>query len=145
MTFISSRGEKPSHRLSFFSFSFFGHPWAYGVPGPEIRPELQLRPTPQLWQRQILNPQHKPGIKPESQCSRDTADPVAPQRELPHRFLKFNTGSARENGMPPLWWELKEVVPDPAQYLTQPSTWPRLGSTWEGFQARRILKLNLKQ
>lgn len=21
--------------------------------------------------------------------------------------------------MPPLWWELKEVVPDPAQYLTQ--------------------------
>ena len=35
--------------------SFFGYPTAYGVPGPGIRPEPQLRSMLQLWQHQILN------------------------------------------------------------------------------------------
>lgn len=40
------------HRLeefSFFFFFFFGLPMAYGIPGPGIRSESQLQPTPQLW------------------------------------------------------------------------------------------------
>ena len=44
-----------STSLFFFSF-LFGHPMAYAVPGPGIRTELQLQPTPQLQQRWILNP-----------------------------------------------------------------------------------------
>ena len=42
--------------LSFFFFSlfFFGHPVAYGVPGPEIRSKPQLQPTPRLQQHWIL-------------------------------------------------------------------------------------------
>ena len=35
--------------LDFFFFSpFFGHPTAYGVSGPEIRSEPQLRSMPHL-------------------------------------------------------------------------------------------------
>ena len=37
-------------------FFFFGYTEAHGVPGPGIRPEPQLPPTPHLWQHQILNP-----------------------------------------------------------------------------------------
>ena len=35
------------------NFFFWLHLWLMEVPGPEIEPELQLRPTPQLWQCQI--------------------------------------------------------------------------------------------
>lgn len=59
-----------------FCFVVLATPAAYGVPGPEIRPELQLQ------QRQILNPLVRPGLRPASQCSRDAADPTAPQQEL---------------------------------------------------------------
>ena len=34
----------------------FGHPEAYGVPGPGIRSEAQSLPKPKLQQRRILNP-----------------------------------------------------------------------------------------
>ena len=37
-------------------FVCFGHPTAYGVPGPGIRSEPQLQCTLKLWQCQILNP-----------------------------------------------------------------------------------------
>ena len=54
--------------LSLFYFIlFFWPPVAYGVPGPGIR-SLTHFPGP--------------GIKPISQHSRDTGDPVAPQWEL---------------------------------------------------------------
>ena len=43
--------------LVLFSFlSFFGHPVTSGASGPGIRSQLQLRPTPQLRHRRILNP-----------------------------------------------------------------------------------------
>ena len=39
----------PSMAFGFFFFSpFFGHPTAYGVSGPEIRSEPQLRSMPHL-------------------------------------------------------------------------------------------------
>ena len=43
------------------SILFFGgwgeaHPWHKEIPGPRIQPKLQLRPMPQQWQCQILNP-----------------------------------------------------------------------------------------
>ena len=37
------------------SMHFFGHPKAYGAPGPRIRSEPQLWTKLQLWQCQILN------------------------------------------------------------------------------------------
>ena len=40
----------------FFFFPLFGHPAAYGVPGPGTRYEPQSQPKPQLWQCWILNP-----------------------------------------------------------------------------------------
>ena len=58
---------------------FFGHHSAYGVPRPGIRSELQLWPMPQLWQCGILTHCARPGVKPASQCSRDTTKPIAPQ------------------------------------------------------------------
>ena len=63
-------------------FLFVGCPMAHRVPRPGIRPEPRLRPKPQLWPHQILNPLCQPGIKPESRCSQDTADPIAPWRGL---------------------------------------------------------------
>ena len=50
-------------KVCLFILSYlFGHPVAYGVPRPGIRSEPQLRPMPQLGQRQILYA--GPGIKP---------------------------------------------------------------------------------
>ena len=47
----------------------------------------------QVWQCQILNPLHQAGIKPKSQCSQDTTDPMGPQQELPKEvILKMRTG-----------------------------------------------------
>ena len=41
----------------FVLFFSFGHPlWHMDVPGPRIKSELKLQPTPQLHQCQILNP-----------------------------------------------------------------------------------------
>ena len=68
--------------LSFFKkicFVLFGCPTAYGIPRLGMRSKSQLQPTLQLQQGQILN---LPGIKPASQHSRDTTDPIAPQQEL---------------------------------------------------------------
>ena len=64
------------------TFFFFGHPTADGVPGPGIRPKLQLQPTPQLWKHWILNHCAGLGIESASQRSRDAADPIVPQWEL---------------------------------------------------------------
>ena len=38
-----------------YIFFFLNHPEAYGVQEPGSQSELQLQPTPQLWQCQILN------------------------------------------------------------------------------------------
>ena len=40
----------------FCLFLIFDHPMPYGVPGPEVRSEMQLPPKLQLQQYQILNP-----------------------------------------------------------------------------------------
>lgn len=48
--------QLPPFVLLFLFFSFFLHPMVYGVPGAEISSKLQLQPTPQWWQGQILNP-----------------------------------------------------------------------------------------
>ena len=59
-----------------------GSGMSHGAPRPGIRSKLQVRPSPQLWQCQILNHCAGPGIEPLSRCSRDAADPVEPQQEL---------------------------------------------------------------
>ena len=69
--------------VCFFLFFLFGHSIAYGVPGPGIRSEPQL--GPKLQHRWILNPLCplcQAGVEPVSQCSQDTANPIAPQWEL---------------------------------------------------------------
>ena len=65
----------------FVCFFFFGHPEAYGVPGPEIRPEPKLRPALQLWHARAITHSARLGIKPASQCSRDTTDAIVPQQK----------------------------------------------------------------
>ena len=47
-----------SAKLLFF---IFGHPAAYGVPGPGIRSKPKSQPLPQVQQCQILNPLCWPG------------------------------------------------------------------------------------
>ena len=78
-----SRGQHLSPRRLFFFLFFLGHPKTDGVPRPGIKSELQLRPRPQLWQHQILNPLCRAGIESLSWWCREAADPIAPQRELP--------------------------------------------------------------
>ena len=46
---------------------------------------------------------------------------------------------AGEGCMPQMQWELEEVIPDPAWYLTEPVKYPG------GAPGQRTLKLNLKQ
>ena len=61
-------------RASLFFFSIYGCCFAYGVPRPGIRTEMQLQPKPQLQLRQILNPQCQTGhrtrvpVLPETLC-----------------------------------------------------------------------------
>ena len=62
-----------------FFFFFFGHPMAYGVPGPGIRSKPQLQPKPQLWQCWILNPLCWAGVELMSQHSQDTANSIEPK------------------------------------------------------------------
>ena len=64
-------------------FFFLGRPMAYGVPGPGIRSQPQLRPKPQLHNAGSFTHRAKLGIEPWSWCSQDATDPVAPQKELP--------------------------------------------------------------
>ena len=67
-----------------FCFFFFGHPMAYGVPGPGNRSKLQLWPVllpPQCLIRSF-NPLCQAGVRPASWCCRDATDPVMPQGEL---------------------------------------------------------------
>ena len=62
---------------------FFGHPTAYGVPGPRdgIRSKLQLRRLLQLQQPfGSLTHRAGPGIKPVSQHSRAATDPLCLNR-----------------------------------------------------------------
>lgn len=72
---------KAIRKWSFF-FPFFGCSTAYGVPGTWITSKPHLGPRPQLQQCSIFNPRCWLGFKPESQQSKDTADPVGPQWEL---------------------------------------------------------------
>ena len=60
----------------------FGHPAAYGFPGPRITSELQLPPKPHVWRHWILNHCARLGIDPESQHSQDATHPIVPQGEL---------------------------------------------------------------
>ena len=78
---------KPLYPLPFtphFFFFFFGCPVAHGIPGPGIRYELQLWPTPQLQQHRSLTHCARLRIEPVSQHSRNVAaNPIVPQWELP--------------------------------------------------------------
>ena len=59
--------------------------------GSIFGPFLAMDPTHTIAAatHRILVPLCRPGIKPASQCSRDTADAIAPQQELPDLlFLK---------------------------------------------------------
>ena len=56
--------ESQQELLVFFWFvwsGFFWLPWACGISGWGIGSELQLRPTPQLWQHLIFNPPRQAG------------------------------------------------------------------------------------
>ena len=73
----------------FFFFSF-GPPMANGVPRPGIRSnQIQATAAGYTAVAATLNPLTycaQLGIKPGSWCSRDAANPVAPQWELPKFF-----------------------------------------------------------
>ena len=69
-----------------FLFNFLAFPQHMEVPRPRTESE------PQLWCFSCGNTESlthcvRPGIKPACQHSRDTADPVAPQRELHHNLF----------------------------------------------------------
>ena len=64
----------------FFFFFFFSRPTPYGVPRPGIKSKLELQPTLQLWQQQILNPLHRVGDQTLVPVAADTVNPVAPQQ-----------------------------------------------------------------
>ena len=68
-------------------FFFFCYPTVHGVPGPGIRPELQLQPIPQLRQCRSLTHRARPGIEPASWYCKDAADCILPQQELPSLSL----------------------------------------------------------
>lgn len=68
--------------LSFFFFLvLFGRLMAYEVLGLGIRSELKLQPM-SCSNTRFLNHYARPGIELVSQCSRDVADPTAPQQDL---------------------------------------------------------------
>lgn len=80
--------------FSFLSFIFFLDSLvASGVPGPGVRSEPQLRPTPRLQQCWILTPLCRARDRTATWCCRDAHDPAEPQRELLahellHNFIK---------------------------------------------------------
>ena len=57
---------------------FFGHPTAYGVPRPGIDPSSSCN----LCNTRSLTYCARLGLEPASQCSRDAAETIAPQRKL---------------------------------------------------------------
>ena len=63
-------------------FPFLAALWHMEFSGPGIRSELQLQPTPQLGQRQILNLLCLVGIEPTSQYAKDATDPIGTQWKL---------------------------------------------------------------
>ena len=78
----------------FFFFFFFGCPGAYKVPRSGISSKPQLRPTPRLWQLQILNPLCWVGDPPcilmlqrchssRFHCTTAGTPPLAPQGPCP--------------------------------------------------------------
>lgn len=58
---------------------FFGCPAAYGVPGPGMRPEMQLQHATTL---DYLTPYVRLGTEPGSWRCKDAIDPIVPQREF---------------------------------------------------------------
>ena len=70
----------------FFSF-IFGCPATYGVTRPGIRSEPQLELSCSCSNTRSLTYCAGQGIKPTSQSSQDTADPLAPQLESLDFFL----------------------------------------------------------
>ena len=66
-----------SNYITFF-FLFLATPWHVEFPGQGSDPRCSCHHT------RSFNPWCQPGFKPASQCSRDTADSVVPQWELPH-------------------------------------------------------------
>ena len=69
----------------FFFFSFLA--MAYGSPGPGIDSEPDLRPTPQLWQRQILN----------LPCPSGDQTPVPATAETPSILLHHSGNSGEKH------------------------------------------------
>ena len=63
------------------AFFYFSCPTAYEVLGLGIRSELKLQPL-SCSNTRFLNHYARPGIELVSQCSRDVADPTAPQQDL---------------------------------------------------------------
>lgn len=53
--------------LILFLLFIFGHPEAYGAPGPGIRLEPWSRPVPKLRQHWMSNPLCQAGLEPASQ------------------------------------------------------------------------------
>ena len=78
-------------RTFYFIFLIFGHPVAYGVPGPGIRSEHRCNPSRSCGNTGSLAYCARPRIEPVIQGSQDAAGPIAPQRELQNwGFLNWN-------------------------------------------------------
>ena len=63
----------------FYSFFFFGHPMAYGIPRQGSDPSHGCDPSCSYGNTGSLTHCSGLGSKPLPQCSQDTADPVVPQ------------------------------------------------------------------
>ena len=65
-------------------YFFWGgpHPQHMDVPGPGVKPEPQLRPTPELWQHQILHPLCQAGDQTGDRAIGIRSPPTVPQQKL---------------------------------------------------------------
>ena len=78
--------------VSFFIYLFIfflGRPMAYGVPRPGLDPSLSFNLRHSCSNAGSLTHCAGLGIEPASQGSQDTADPIAPQQELPRAGFKL--------------------------------------------------------
>ena len=62
---------------------------AYEVPRLGIESDLELQPTPQLWQCWILNPLCQAWDQTWVPATAETDDPVVPQQELLYIKIKI--------------------------------------------------------
>lgn len=135
-----------------FIFSFWGHPSAYGVPGPGIRSEQSLGPKPPLGQRSSsFTPCPWPGIESVSQRSRDATHPSVQQGEPQHPPLQSIPLSVDSLGFfhqlsfprpsPPGFSRLREVMDaDKTRALPPPLSVSPLPSSSNPFLPLFLLK-----